>query len=288
MAAFYNQATLTFNGNVLTSNVTAGEIVEVLSADMDAVLANYSPDSTNVYIINIINNGSEDVSGLTVTSDLGAYTTGEEPQPRIIIVPLTYTDGTVRYYVNGVEQSAPTVTSASPFTVTGISVPAGGNAVIVYAVTTNQYAPYGEGASIVNTATITGTGLTEVSASATTTPSSEPVLSISKSLSPAAVEENGTVTYTFVIQNSGSTEAAVSDDIIFSDTFDPVLSGLTATFNGTPWTEGVEYTYDEDTGTFTSSAGQISVPAAVYTQDVNTGAWSVQPGICTIVITGRI
>ena len=288
MAVFYNQATLTFNGNVLTSNVTAGEIVEVLSADMDAVLANYSPDSTNVYIINIINNGSEDVSGLTVTSDLGAYTTGEEPQPRIIIVPLTYTDGTVRYYVNGVEQSAPTVTSASPFTVTGISVPAGGNAVIVYAVTTNQYAPYGEGASIVNTATITGTGLTEVSASATTTPSSEPVLSISKSLSPAAVEENGTVTYTFVIQNSGSTEAAVSDDIIFSDTFDPVLSGLTATFNGTPWTEGVEYTYDEDTGTFTSSAGQISVPAAVYTQDVNTGAWSVQPGICTIVITGRI
>ena len=288
MAAFYNQATLTFNGNVLTSNVTAGEIVEVLSADMDAVLANYSPDSTNVYIINIINNGSEDVSGLTVTSDLGAYTTGEEPQPRIIIVPLTYTEGTVRYYVNGVEQSAPTVTSASPFTVTGISVPAGGNAVIVYAVTTNQYAPYGEGASIVNTATITGTGLTEVSASATTTPSSEPVLSISKSLSPAAVEENGTVTYTFVIQNSGSTEAAVSDDIIFSDTFDPVLSGLTATFNGTPWTEGVEYTYDEDTGTFTSSAGQISVPAAVYTQDVNTGAWSVQPGISTIVITGRI
>ena len=76
MAAFYNQATLTFNGNVLTSNVTAGEIVEVLSADMDAVIATYSPDSSNVYIINIINNGSEDVSGLTVTSDLGAYTTG--------------------------------------------------------------------------------------------------------------------------------------------------------------------------------------------------------------------
>lgn len=288
MAAFYNQATLTFNGNVLTSNVTAGEIVEVLSADMDAVIATYSPDSSNVYIINIINNGSEDVSGLTVTSDLGAYTTGEEPQPKITVVPLTYTEGSVRYYVNGVEQAAPTVTSTSPLTVTGISVPAGGNAAIVYAVMTNQYAPYGEDASITNTATVTGAGLTEITASAVTTPSADPVLSISKSLSPAAVEENGTVTYTFVIQNSGATEATTADDIIFSDVFDPVLSELTASFNGTPWTEGTEYTYDETTGTFTSAAGQISVPAAVYTQDTATGAWSVQPGISTIVITGRI
>lgn len=288
MAAFYNQATLTFNGNVLTSNVTAGEIVEVLSADMDAVIATYSPDSSNVYIISIINNGSEDVSGLNVTSDLGAYTAGEDPQPKITVVPLTYTDGTVRYYVNGTEQPAPTVTSTSPLTVTGISVPAGGNAAIIYAVATNQYAPYGEGASITNTATVTGAGLTEITVSAVTTPSAEPVLSISKSLSPAAVEENGTVTYTFVIQNSGATEATTADDIIFSDIFDPVLSELTASFNGTPWTEGTEYTYDEATGTFTSAAGQISVPAATYTQDTATGAWSVQPGISTLVITGRI
>ena len=288
MAAFYNQATLTFNGNVLTSNVTAGEIVEVLSADMDAVIATYSPDSSNVYIISIINNGSEDVSGLNVTSDLGAYTAGEDPQPKITVVPLTYTDGTVRYYVNGTEQPAPTVTSTSPLTVTGISVPAGGNAAIIYAVTTNQYAPYGDGASITSTAYVTGTGLTDISASSITTPSADPVLSISKSLSPASVEENGIVTYTFVIQNSGSTAATTADDIIFSDVFDPILSGLTAEFNGIPWTEGTEFTYDETTGTFTSSAGQIDVPAAEFTQDPVTGAWSIQPGISTIVITGRI
>lgn len=288
MAAFYNQATLTFNGNVLTSNVTAGEIVEILSAEKDAVLAYYSPGSMNVYIISIKNNGSDDVTGLTVTSDLGEYTTGEPPQPKITVVPLTCTEGTVRYYVNGVEQPAPQVTSYSPLTVTGISVPAGGNAAIIYAVTTNQYAPYGDGASITSTAYITGTGLTEISASSITTPSADPVLSISKSLSPASVEENGIVTYTFVIQNSGSTAATTADDIIFSDVFDPILSGLTAEFNGVPWTEGTEFTYDETTGTFTSSAGQIDVPAAEFTQDPVTGAWSVQPGISTIVITGRI
>ena len=32
MATFTNQATLTYNGNVITSNIATGEIIEVLSA----------------------------------------------------------------------------------------------------------------------------------------------------------------------------------------------------------------------------------------------------------------
>ena len=288
MAAFYNQATLSFNGNVLSSNITAGEIVEVISATQDAIITTYAPDSENVYVINIINTGSSPVTGLTVTSDLGAYTVGEAPQPKVTVVPLTYIDGTVNYYVNGVEQAAPTVTSTSPLTITGISVPAGGNATIVYAVRTNQYAPYGDGASITNTATISGDGITDITAPAVTTPSADPVLAISKSLSPTTVEENGALTYTFIIQNTGSTAATADDDIVFSDTFDPVLSGLTATFNGVQWTEGTEYTYDDVTGQFTTSTGQITVPAATYVQDTDTGAWTVQPGVSTLVITGNI
>ncbi|MBR4626230.1 MAG: hypothetical protein IKO47_00745 [Ruminococcus sp.] len=285
MAAFYNQATLSFNGNVLTSNITAGEIVGTLSVTKDAVIQTYAPESGNVYVINITNNGQADVTGLTLTDDLGSYETGDVP---VNVVPLTYSEGTVRYYVNGIEQPAPTVSSASALTFTGISVPAGGNAVIVYAVRTNEYAPYGEGASITNTVTVSGNGISDVTASAVTTPSEEPVLAISKSLSPATVEENGTVTYTFIIQNTGSTATTAADDIVFSDVFTPVLSALTAEFNGTEWTEGTEYTYDQTTGEFTSAEGVISVPAAVYTQDPATGAWTVQPGISTLVITGKI
>jgi uncharacterized repeat protein (TIGR01451 family) len=228
------------------------------------------------------------VTGLTVTSDLGAYTTGEETQTKITVVPLTYITGTVNYYVNGVEQATPSVTSASPLTVTGISVPAGGNAAIVYAVSTNQYAPYGTGASITNTVTVSGDGLTDITASAVTTPSAEPVLAISKSLSPTTVEENGSLTYTFIIQNTGGSPATADDDIIFSDTFTPVLNGLTATFNGVQWTESTQYTYDDVTGLFTTASGQITVPAATYTQDETTGAWTVQPGVSTLVITGTI
>ncbi len=288
MAAFYNQATLSFNGNVLSSNITAGEIIGILSAYKDAIIPTYSPDSDNVYVINMVNSGSEDLTNLTVTSDLGAYTAGEAPSPKITVVPLTYTDGSINYYVNGVEQPAPTVTSTSPLTVTGISIPAGGNAAIVYAVKTNQYAPYGDGASITVTSTISGSGISDVTASAVTTPAAEPVLAISKSLSPTTVEENGTVTYTFIIQNSGAAEAVSGDDIIFSDIFDPVLTGLTARFNGTDWTEGTNYNYDDTTGVFTSIAGEITVPAAEYSQDPATGVWSVQPGVSTLVITGTI
>ena len=180
------------------------------------------------------------------------------------------------------------MTSTSPLTVTGISIPAGGNAAIVYAVKTNQYAPYGDGASITVTSTISGSGISDVTASAVTTPAAEPVLAISKSLSPTTVEENGTVTYTFIIQNSGASPASASDDIVFSDEFSPVLTDITVTFNGTDWAEGTNYSYDDTTGVFTSLAGEITVPAAEYSQDPATGVWNVQPGVSTLVITGKL
>ncbi len=285
MATFYNQATLSFNGNTLTSNITTGEILEVLSASKNAVTATYSPDSVTAYIINIINNGQADAGGITVTDNLGEYETVERELP---LTPLTYIAGSVSLYVNGVKQTAPEVTSEAPLTFSGISIPAGGNAALIYLARVNQYAPYGDGASIINTAEISGAGLTALTVSAAITPVTEPVLAISKTLSPTSVEESGTVTYTFLIQNSGSTAADASMDIIFSDTFDPVLSGLEATFNGTAWTEGSEYTYDEATGEFVSTAGAVTVPAATYSQDAATGAWTVQPGTATLVITGTI
>ena len=180
------------------------------------------------------------------------------------------------------------MTSFSPLTVTGINIPADGNAAIIYSATANQYAPLGEGTSVTNTAVLSGAGITDVSASEQINPENTPSLEISKSLSPVAVEENGALTYTFVIRNYGSEPAARTDDVIFTDTFDPILKNLTATFNGATWTEGTNYTYNENTGEFTTLAGQITVPAAVFTQDTTTGVWSTQPGESIITISGNI
>lgn len=286
MATFFNQATLSYNGNVASSNITAGEILENLFVTKTPVNSSYSTDRDNSYVINIVNNSSVSYENVTITDDLGEYAFNQPDTDTV--VPLTYLTDTARYFVNGVPQADPTVTSENPLTITGISVPAGGNASVVYSARTNNFAPLGENASVTNTATISGTGFTAISAASTTEPENSASLSISKSLSPAAVEENGRVTYTFTIQNNGSTAVDAADDVVFRDDFTPTLTGLTAQFNGTQWAEGTNYNYDDSTGVFTSIAGQITVPAATYVQDSSTGAWSVQPGISTLVISGNI
>lgn len=285
MATFYNQATLSYNGNVASSNITTGEIVEVLSATKTPITDTYSSDRDTAYVINLVNTGTSTFDNITVTDDLGAYSFRT---PSTTVVPLTYTTDSVKYFVNGVRQADPVVTSTSPLTITGISIPAGGNASIVYSARANQFAPLGDGTSINNTATISGTGFSDITAAAETTPESAVSLAISKSLNPATVEENGAVTYTFLIQNFGSTEATAADDIIFRDKFDPILTNLKAEFNGATWDKNTNYTYSASTGEFTSLTEQITVPAATYTQNPTTGAWSVQPGVSTLVITGNI
>ena len=173
--------------------------------------------------------------------------------------------------------------------ISGINIPAGSNAVLVYEARVNQFAPLAEGSAINNTATITGGGLSApVSAEETITAASQPQLTISKSLCPATIAENGQLTYTFVIQNSGSQPATAGDSIIVRDLFDPILEGLTVTLDGDPLAVGTGYTYDQATGEFATIAGQITVPAAAYVQDPATGLWVIQPGVAVLTVTGTV
>ena len=236
--------------------------------------------------MNIINSGNTDFTNLTVTDNLGKYTTEDFPTG---LVPLNYIADSVSYYVNGIKQTDPTVSEEEPLIIEGINVPANGNASVIYTVRTNPFAPLGENAQITNTATITGDGIiTPVSAEAVVNHSDDANLAISKSLDPAVVPENGTITYTFNIQNYGSKAVATTDDVIFKDTFNPVLNISSVTFNGTSWAINTDYSYSTSSGDFQSLEGKITVPAATYTQDATTGAWAIQPGTSTLVITGTI
>ncbi len=281
MATFFNQATLSYNGNTTNSNITTGEILEAVSAAKTPVDSEYWFNDENTYVISITNTSTAAYTNLTVTDDLGRYNFGIGT-----LVPLTYIANSVLYYVNGVLQSAPTVTGTNPLTITGINVPAGGSAVIVYAARANENAPLSDGATIVNTATITGSGL-NITADATVTARDGAMLTISKALNPTSVVENELVTYTFTIQNYGNTAVVSTGDAVITDTFDPALANITVSFNGTPWTEGVNYTYDDTTGVFSTIAGQVTVPAADYSQNTS-GAWVTQPGVSTLVVTGNI
>lgn len=283
MARFTNQAQLRYGNAVANSNIAVGEILEVLSATKTAVRTVYRQNDHVVYMISIVNSGNTAYTGLSVSDDLGEYLFGTTP-----LIPLTYKGQTLRYYVNGVLQTTPTVNAGPPLVISGISIPAGGNVMLVYETDVNSYAPLETSSEIINTATISGGGITPITIRETVTAESAPLLTITKSVSPVPVTENGTLTYTFLIQNSGSSEAAADAAVLVTDTFDPVLSNLTVSFNGTAWTEKTDYTYDETTGVFASEPGRITVPAASYTQEEQTGVWVVNPGVSMLVITGTI
>lgn len=283
MAAFYNQATLSYSGGTVNSNITTGELVEVLSVTKTAVVDEYSQGSEITYIINVINSGSIPYTGLTLTDDLGSYTLGA-----ITLQPLDYVEGSVKYFVDGVLQASPTITDENGLVITPIRVPANGVATVAYTVSTNGYAsPVGTGI-IENVVTVSGDGITPVSASETVGASASPLLSIAKSISPAIITENDPLTYTFVISNSGNTPATADDNIVITDTFNPPFESVTVTYNGTVWTSPENYTYDATTGLFTTVAGAITVPEATFTQDTTTGEWVVTPGTSTLTVTGSI
>ena len=258
MARFTNQAQLRYGNEITNSNIAVGEITEVLSATKTAVRDTYGQNENVTYVISIVNSGTTAFNGITVTDNLGEYLFNTRE-----LTPLTYIPGTVKYYANGILQATPAVTAGPPLTITGITVPAGGNVTLTYEAEVNSYAPLAAEASITNTATIAGAGVTPVT-------------------------ENGTLTYTFLIQNLGNTAADAATGVVITDTFNPVLENLTVNFNGTAWAEGTNYTYDTTTGLFTGTAGGITVPAATYTQDPVTGAWGINPGVSTLVISGTV
>lgn len=283
MAQFTNQAQLSYNGSVVASNVAVGEILEVLSASKTALRNVYSRDDTVTYVISIINAGNTPITGLTVTDNLGSYSSGTTT-----FTPLTYVDGSVLYFVDGMVQPDPFVTAGNSLVISNIAVPANGNTIIIYEAQVNQSAPFTTGSSIINAATVSGNGITPITVTETITASDSPYLTITKAISPVPVTENGTLTYTFTIANYGNVPVVAADDAIVTDTFNPILSGLGVTFNGTPWTEGTNYTYDETTGLFSTLPGQLVVPAATYTQDPETGNIVTTPGTSTLVVTGIV
>ena len=190
--------------------------------------------------------------------------------------------------MNGVLQTAPVVTGAPSLVISGLTVPANGDITVVYEAEVNALAPMDAAGTITNTAVVTGGGITPITVTETIGTESEPILTITKSVSPVPVTENGTLTYTFLIQNEGSAPADIGTDAVIVDTFNPLLSNLAVSFNGTAWAETTNYTYDETTGVFTTIAGQITVPAATYTQNPVTGVWTADPGVSTLVVKGTI
>lgn len=282
MATFFNRATLTYGTNSITSNTVSGELLGALTVSKTASIDEYVSGSVLTYAVSLVNSGNTAVGGISLSDDLGLYTSTTSAQ----VQPLSYIDGSLLYYVNGVLTASPTVSTTSPLVISGITVPPEGSAIIIYNARVNDFAPLEVGGVITNTVTVGGTALDDISATETVTAAQTPLLSILKSISPESVTESGQLTYTLLIENRGNTDAEGA--LTVSDTFDPILSDISVTYNGETWTEGTEYSYDSTSGEFATVAGAITVPGASFSVDETTSEITIEPGSAVIRITGTV
>lgn len=284
MATFYNQATLSYSGNIINSNTTEAELLVGLELTKTAITGTYTADGNVVYAITLRNMSGSTYNDLTINDNLGEYPVGTGTA-----VPLNYVNGSVVYYLNGIPQAAPTVTSADGLQFSGIDLPAGGIATLIYQTVANGAAPLAAGSTIVNTAsTDGGAGIGVLTATATIAVNEAPRLTIAKAVCPPVIADNGQLTYTIIVQNLGNTPVIATDNVIVSDVFNPALTDITVTLDGTVLTEGTAYTYDAATGAFATTNGTVSVPAATYTQDPVSGVISTTPGVTVITVTGTV
>ena len=148
-----------------------------------------------------------------------------------------------------------------------------------------------EGSSITNNVSVNSTlPCVEgpITATATVPVEEFTVLSIAKSVCPDVVSSCEEVNYTFVLQNAGNVAVVATDNVIVSDTFAPALTNIAVTLNGNPLTEGTDYTYNEATGEFATLPGVITIPAAVISQDAETGVITTTPGTSVLTVTGTV
>ena len=287
MAIIENFATVSYSAGGVTetrvSNLAEIGLESAISLTKSTLGDNYSEDSVITYIISITNTSTSPVSNVTVTDDLGRFVFGT-----LELIPLTYAPPAL-LLINGQDVSTQlTVESgADGSLVFGFpTLPAGATANIVYRAAVNEFASPDVDSTITNTATLTSdSDCADGSASATITALSAPNVSVLKQMSPNPVVCGDTVTYTIRIYNYGNTAA---ENVVLSDTFSPAPDIISITRDGVALS-GTDYTYLDGTLTIPSTeTSNVTVPAASFVRDANTGVVTVIPGIVEYVITGTI
>ena len=280
MASFTNQATLRYQGSEIRSNVVTGELLFGVSVGKTSVESDYTQGGRITFIVTLVNNGGTELTGLTLTDDLGAYQ--YETQT---LYPLAYVNGTAKLFVNGVQQQL-TVAGTTQLQLGGIQLPPQGSAVIVYDALATEYAQPSVGGSIVNTVTLTDAARADDGTAQWTLPVAvQPILEIMKEVSPVSIQPNQTLSYRFTLRNYGN--EATDSTLVLADVFQPALQNLSVTLDGQPLTAVTDYTYDEASGAFETVQGVLSVAAAESVRAEN-GAWQITPTEQVLTVTGTV
>lgn len=289
MAQILNQASITFNYGATTgeaiSNIATTELQGPLSVDKNALKSVFRNGDTIDYVLEVTNNGLVGLSNIIISDNLGAY----PPVPAGATVnPLRYVTGSAFYLIDGELLGTANVTATNPLTFTHASLASGETLTIIYKATLTQYAGLTAGSTIKNVSTFTADGITEaVTSTDTITVDTYADVSITKSMSPNPVMDNGTIIYTFNLRNNGNTNAT---SIELSDTFALAPTINTVTVGTANATITTDYTYAA--GVFhlfarNNGADTIDLPAATITQAAN-GVVTVAPSELTITVRATL
>ena len=287
MATIENFATVSYTSGGVTetkvSNLAEIGLESAISFAKTTLGDTYSEDSVITYILSITNTSANTVSNIRITDDLGSFVFGT-----IELTPLGYTAPAL-LLIDGQDVSAQLIvddTTAGSLVFSFPTLPAGATANVVYRASVNEFAPLDLNSAIVNTATLTSdSDCADGSASATVTAASAANVSVFKQMAPNPVVCGDVVTYTIRIYNYGNIPA---EDVVLTDTFNPAPDTITVSKDGV-LLGGSEYSYVG--GTLTTPVGTgtpVSVPAATFTRDSETGILNVTPGVVEYVITGQI
>ena len=280
-----NRATVTFDyGNVtgasVTSNLAVTTLQGPLTVSKNSLNVSYSANEELTYIITLENTGNTAIEGVTVTDDLGRFFPVGFATP---VTPLTYV-GPAQLYVNGslsgLLEAEVVGTGELVFTIP--SLPGGSNAIIVYIVRVNEYAPLSADAGgITNGVVANADGLCETGEDSNTIAVLEAAdVRLIKQMSPDPVVCGEQITYTVNAFNYGNIAAT---NVVLTDSFDPAPTSISVYVNGI---QTDAFTYDESTGLFSLSL-DTGIPAATYSRDAN-GVVVATPGVAGVVITGTI
>lgn len=285
MAEIINRASLRYTyGKCMVaqvlSNVASVMLNGALIGSKTSLGSTYRSGVDITYIITIQNISSVSKTAVQVSDNLGTYLVSGTTTA----TPLTYV-GPTELFVNGTPSGelTPNVT-ASNIVFTIPTIPAGGNVVLVYKVSVNEYAPLETGSTITNTASYIGDdGCNDFSVDNTVTVDDYADVRIFKTMSPNPIVCGSPITYTFTLYNYGNIEAT---NVTLTDTFSPYPATITVKLNGA--TAGTDtYTYIDGMFTFGTRTTPLTLPPATF-ETAADGSVTVTPSVTIITVTGII
>ena len=287
MPSIENFATVSYTSGGITetrvSNIAEISVESAIGFTKTSLGNTYNDNSVLTYILTVTNSSGSDITGSTITDNLGTYVFGSTE-----LTPLEYVAPAV-LLINGQDVSTQLgvdTTTVGSLIFTIPTIPAGTTANIIYKAQVNDYAPLAIDSTIVNTSTFeSNSECADTTASATVSVANIANISIIKQMCPNPVICGDTITYTIKIYNYGNTAA---ENVVLTDDFNPAPANITVSRDGVLLL-GTDYTYVDGTLTVPSAgATPVTVPAATFVQDPVTGIVSITPGVVEYTITGTI